>query len=164
MTEYGHKRLPVAALVGLVILTALAPASMGQQAATPAMVANSQYDNWAPFGLDASATLSMIDRDTAGTILSDAVQTQTVTALTDESLTLGTQVQYAGQPASGIMDVVVPAMVPTSGPAAAGVQMTTVVAPALESITVPAGTFDCTLTTDLLPKNGSKLNESLSRR
>ncbi|GAG33381.1 unnamed protein product, partial [marine sediment metagenome] len=156
MTEHGRKLLGLTALAGLAILVAFASPTIGQQAGagtTPApqpMVANSQYDNWAPFHLGASSTLTMIDTDAAGAVISDSVQTQTVTALTAESLTLATQatMHVNGQDfPSAIHDVVVPAMVPAAGQPQAGVQTTTVVTPGTQSITVPAGTFQCTLTT-----------------
>ena len=153
MTEYRHTLARLTALAGLAILVALASPTMGQQggaaagSAPPTMVANSQYDSWVPFHLGASSTLTMIDRDAAGSVISDAVQTQTVIALSDEALTLATQVQYAGQAPSDVTDIAVPAMLPPPGPTPAGMQMTTVVAPNPESVTVPAGTFQCTLTT-----------------
>jgi hypothetical protein len=153
MMEHRRGRATLMALAGLAILIALTSPTMGQQggaaagAAPQATVANSQYDNWAPFHLGASSTLTMIDVDAAGAVISDAVQTQTITALSDEALTLATQVQYAGQTPSDIVDVAVPAMLPPAGPTPAGMQTTTVVSPNPQSITVPAGTFQCTLTT-----------------
>jgi hypothetical protein len=147
MTEHRHRLAKLTALAGLAILVALASPTMGQVAAPKAMVANSQYANWAPFHLGASSTLTMIDRNAAGKVISDAVQTQTVTALRDEALTLGTQVKYAGQTPSAIMDIAVPAMVPPVGPTPAGMKMTKVVSPNPQRVTVPAGKFQCTLTT-----------------
>ncbi len=156
MTERRHTLVALMAITGLVMVVALALPTMGQStppvapAAPVVMVANQQYDSWAPFGVDASSTLTMINRDASGTVLSDAVQTQTVSTLSDEALTLATQATYhvGGQDyPSDVMNVDVPAMVPEAGPPPAGTQMNTVVSPNTQSITVPAGTFDCTLRT-----------------
>ena len=161
MAEHRRTILAPTVLTGLALLVALASSAMGQGAgsAPKAMVANSQYDEWAPFHLGASATTTMVDKSAAGAVISDAVQTQTITALTADSLTLGTQVQYAGQAPSAIIDVVAPAMVPD--PSLSGrKQMKKVVTPGTQSITVPAGTFQCTLTTTsgTVTVNGQKFS------
>ncbi len=150
MTARRYTRLALMALGGVAILIAGASLSVAQQGSAPAtgpMVANSQYDSWAPFGVGASSTLSMIETDANGSVIRDSVQTQTVTTLTDSELNLATQaiMRVNGQDhPSPVHDIAVPAMIPDTGPPA-GTQ--TVVAAGTQSVTVPAGTFPCTLTT-----------------
>jgi hypothetical protein len=148
MTEHRRKFLPLTALTGLAILTVLTWPSVGR-ANPQKMVANSQYESWAPFGIGASATLTMVEKSAAGAMIRDSFQTQTVTALSAEKLTLATQatMRVGGKEIPGtVTNIEVPALVPEVAAPPAGTQ-TKVVAPAPQSITVPAGTFDCTLTT-----------------
>ena len=126
--------------------------TLGQVPVPQVMEPNPEYAKWSSFSAGTTATFSQATLDGSGVKVGNAVIVWTLNAVSAESVTISddhtTQPGTPDEFTCSSGDVVIPAMIPVgSGTAGAGGRMETVVVGAVETIDVPAGTFQCSLTT-----------------